>query len=157
MLQSSQDVECDGEDWRRWRPVAALFFILYPIGIPLAFGSGLAYCRRSRDPQQFAVRFGFLTQHYSERYYFYELAVLGRKLVVALCLTFISASAYIQAGAAFAAVAAFFVVHGTTQAYEYPRHNIFESVTATIVELIMVAGIMFQDSHFGDTAKTSLM
>lgn len=56
--------------------------------------------RRSLGEVKFSLRYGFLVGRYKLEFYFFELVVLSRKLLVALCMAFLTDSPYIKAGVA---------------------------------------------------------
>lgn len=157
MLASSPDVDCGVGLWKTWLWAAVVFAVLYPFGLLAGLVGLLVYGNRYFDELQFATTFGFLAGKYRLGFFFYESVVTARKLAVSLCLTFVTASGYIQAGAALVGLAFFFAVHVRAKPYEYVRHNALETACSLSVEFVLLAGIMFQDRLFSLAVKDALV
>lgn len=70
--------------------------------------------------------------------------MLFRKLAVAVCLLFVSPSPFVQAGTTVAVLITFFVGHVRFQPYGFHHHNLVDGACTTAVELVLMAGVMFQ-------------
>lgn len=157
VLRSAPDVECGSSTWRAGLGPVIVFVAAYAVGIPAVGGGLLAFCHSQYEEARFALEFGFLTNRYSERFYLYELVVLGRKLGVALAVTVMSASGYVQGGATFAVVLLAFVVHGSARPYAEDWHNVYESGLLAGVMAVIVCGLSFQDNVLPHTVKSVLI
>lgn len=131
--------------------------LFYTLAVPAGAGYVLWRERTRLSPTKFALSYGFLTARYTDSLYFYELAVVARKLAVAVCITFVSSSPYIRAGAACACLLFAFVVHCSVDPYGEWRHNKLEAACAVCVEILLFFGIMFQDATFSAGAKTAII
>lgn len=103
------------------------------------------------------MRFDFLVNNYRSELYFYEAVVLVRKMGVALCVTLVAASPYVQAGASVCWLLGCVVVHVLAKPYDKVHHNWLESVCVLLVVLVLQEAVMFQDAVLTDAVKGAVM
>ena len=76
-LRADYAVRCDGAEYADVRTLAVLALLLYPIGIPLAYGGLLFLARRALldgKPTALSTALTFLHGEYHARFFWWELA-----------------------------------------------------------------------------------
>ena len=76
-LRADYAVRCDGAEYADVRTLAVLALLLYPIGIPLAYGGLLFLARRALldgKPTVLSTALTFLHGEYHARFFWWELA-----------------------------------------------------------------------------------
>lgn len=157
VLDTSPDVVCSQGEWQRNFGAAVFFLLLVPVGVPLVFAGGLLAAKAKFDETTFALRYGFLTIRYKQQWFFYELIVILRKLLVVVAITFIASSAFIKAGAVYAVIGVSALFHHTFKPYEYPRHNRYESFCLFMLSGTIVVALTYQDSTLAYGVVTGIM
>lgn len=145
VLASSPDVVCGGDTWNSVLPMAAIFLCLYTLAGPVIYTVLLGYMRFTMGVDDFVVRFGFLANRYIPEYYYYESWVMFRKLGVAVTLTFVTASAYVQAGAAVVWLLLMFFVHTRFRPYQTRALNDEEAGCLLMLIVLLQLNLMFRE------------
>ena len=114
--------------WSGLFPLGLVSVVVYAFALPLGVIVVLKRRQKLLDPVTFALRFGFLVGRFTESAWYFEAAIMGRKLLVVICMTFF----FTQEGKANAAVFALLGTWGQLL-YTRPYAALFHNVLATIV------------------------
>ena len=120
--------------------------VVYAVAIPACVVWVLQKKKRSMDELTFVLRFGFLVGRFRDRAYWYEAAIMGRKLLVVACMTFF----FTEEGKANAAVLALggtFAHLALARPYGVAFHNGLAMVVLGATMCVLYAGT-FDDRTF---------
>merc|ERR1711916_274375 len=74
--------------WAGLFPLGLVAVSVYAIAIPAAVVGILFSRRRSLDPLVFSLKFGFLVGRFLDSAWWFEAAIMARKLLIVVCMTF---------------------------------------------------------------------
>ena len=74
--------------WSGLFPIGLVATLVYAVAIPGGVVGVLAKKRKTMDELAFSLRFGFLVGRFAWFAWWFEAAIMGRKLAVVLCMTF---------------------------------------------------------------------
>jgi hypothetical protein len=144
-LSESLNEQCYETQHDIWMLLAGLpGMALYTFGIP-AFGFYILYGYRYQlDDEHIMLMYGFLYEGYERAYYFWELWVMQRKVLVIFSAVFLA-----QIGKATQALGAFLVImlsltfHLRSQPYEDDDLDKLETVSLYVTTFTLWAGLFF--------------
>ena len=94
-LTASLNVECGSSEHSPIRALAAVLIVLWPVGMPLMYALLLYRCQRpilSHQPTTLTRAIRFLWSEYEDKYFWYELVELAKKLALTNFVLFIDLS-----------------------------------------------------------------
>ncbi|KNC55113.1 uncharacterized protein AMSG_10713 [Thecamonas trahens ATCC 50062] len=130
---------CYDSKWWALLPIALTGVVAYALAIPSAVVWVLKRRRAELDQLTFVLRYGFLVGRFTASAWWFEAAIMGRKLVVVVCMTFfVGDDSKASAAAVSLAVALVHVV----QVHPYGRelHNRLAMIVLGSCALVLEAG-----------------
>ena len=132
--------------WAGLFPPGLVAVMVYGFGLPL----GVLYVLWSRqkvlDPVGFTLRYGFLVGRFCSSAWWFEVAIMGRKLGVVLCMTFFFSESSKASAGVIVLVSSLFHL-GMARPYAAMVHNVVASAVLGATSLILYAGT-FADFTF---------
>ena len=86
VLESAKYKTCGSRAWWHLFPFAITAVLLYCIAVPLALVLLLVSRARKMDEVEFFLKYSFLVGRYRSSFYWFEAAVMARKLAVVACV-----------------------------------------------------------------------
>ena len=97
----------DGAWWRGLFPVGVSASVIYAFALPCTVVGLLYWKKQQMAEHTFRLRFGFLLGRFDREFWWFEAAIMGRKLMVVVCMTFFFTQDGKANGAVFALAASF--------------------------------------------------
>eukprot|EP00741_Cyanophora_paradoxa_P004142 tig00000769_g4023.t1 len=137
VLRRFPGVSCTDPEYRQWLPLAWCMLIVYTAGLPLLF-IALVY-RLSRKGALYSTEamatYGLLYSCYRPHWKYYEVVVMGRRILLVALDTAFGSSDNVRALALFVATLAFGALHALTRPYGLPFDNLIESFLLLVLAL----------------------
>ncbi|KAJ3424791.1 g protein-coupled receptor-related [Anaeramoeba flamelloides] len=145
---------CEGSRYGVLLAFSILFVLVYVVGIPF----WLYYqFQKNKDRVTFREEYGLLIGRFKDEWYFWEIVLMGRRLVFVMFTLFLSRYPMMQT--AFAEMAQFLML--LMQLYARPfkeeRHNRLEFSLLTSRVVIFLGGTLFYGSDIESTAIKNLL
>ncbi|KNC48081.1 uncharacterized protein AMSG_11800 [Thecamonas trahens ATCC 50062] len=147
-LDANLDEECGSEAWLALLPLAILAVIAYVVALPALFGVVLWRNRKSLSSTEVLMRYGPIYTAYRQAYFWYEVALLLKRLgVVATALFFSRVDVWL-----FTLLVGIFMVSGAFQLkhepFFFPLHNQLETRLNGAVLVLLGCGVLFWADKF---------
>ncbi|KAJ5066395.1 g protein-coupled receptor-related [Anaeramoeba ignava] len=148
---------CYEKWWKDIFPFAIVFLVLYVVGIPLILSILFFVSSKKLDEQSFDLRFGLLCTRYTKTWFFWEIFVMIRKLLLTIAQLFLSFDPIIQS--IFCVVVLLFALVLQIQAKPFiaDRHNTLEFVLICFSEIILFSGMVFASNDFQQTSGKGIL
>eukprot|EP00003_Mantamonas_plastica_P021693 TRINITY_DN3548_c0_g2_i1.p1 TRINITY_DN3548_c0_g2~~TRINITY_DN3548_c0_g2_i1.p1 ORF type:complete len:1215 (-),score=279.89 TRINITY_DN3548_c0_g2_i1:292-3936(-) len=141
LLTSDYSISCEDDTYTLWSIYAAVFTLIYPIGIPLAFFIILFRNRQNLTDPDFKARFGFLYDAYEPQAWYYELTELIRKLALTGALIFIAPGSASQVSVALLICFLAVVLHANLQPFVEDVDDNLQTAALTQLFICLFAGL----------------
>ena len=125
--------------WSGLFPVGLVAVCVYALAIPVGVVFVLWRKKRRMDEVGFVLVFGFLVGRFGGRFWWYEAAVMGRKLVVVMCMTFFFTEEGKANGAVLALLGSWAHL-ALACPYRAPFHNGLAMVVLAATACVLYAG-----------------
>mmetsp|Transcript_40863 Transcript_40863/g.130508 ORF Transcript_40863/g.130508 Transcript_40863/m.130508 type:complete len:1171 (-) Transcript_40863:761-4273(-) len=168
-LRAEPSWECyvyspQGGDWAALFPYGLAAVLVYPLGIPVLYISLLANAKLHFSEPLTIERLGFLYRHLAPEWYFWEVVVMARKLLVVattmhtpmLFPNSSSRTTLAQALLAMLILLLFMVLQLHAQPYLIRRLSLMESVSYVSQLVLLMSGILYVSPIVVGSARTSL-
>ncbi|KNC51641.1 uncharacterized protein AMSG_07703 [Thecamonas trahens ATCC 50062] len=141
LLDADPSRRCYTSAWWGLAVSAMLAVALYAIGIPGVVVMLLSRRRRSLDPVTFALRFGFLVGRFVDEAWWFEGAIMLRKVGVVMCMTFFTGDDS-KASTAAVVLVATLVQLALARPYMSTVHNVVAVVVLAATSMVLYAGTL---------------
>jgi hypothetical protein len=141
-------VDCSSTGHKTFEALAAVFILIYPVGIPACFLFLLWKDNKQRKQpthmQGNASSFDFLRRDYKDDYYYFEVVMLLEKLLLAGILTFIDQGTVLQAFAGTCIVVCFLGLQCCVFPYRVRSDNILRVCAEGQLVLTLLISIILR-------------
>jgi hypothetical protein len=141
-------LSCNGDTYGSYLGANVIALLVYPIGVPLALGAMLYRYKvkplSDVDRAAWSLRVGFLTDTYKQKFWYWEVLDLGRRLLLTGIVIFIAPATIGQlcGGALFSFF--FFKVHCYFRPYATVGHNFLQGAAQAVLTLCLLCGLLAQ-------------
>jgi hypothetical protein len=147
-LWNDLSLSCNGDNYGSYLGANVIMLLMYPIGIPLALGAALYWYKvkplSDVNRAAWSLRVGFLTDTYKQKFWYWEVLDLGRRLLLTGIVIFIAPATIGQlcGGALFSFF--FFKVHCYFRPYATVGHNFLQGAAQAVLTLCLLCGLLAQ-------------
>eukprot|EP00953_Heterococcus_sp_UTEX-ZZ885_P010937 6348-Heterococcus_DN1.PRE.3 len=141
-------LSCNGDTYGSYLGANVIALLVYPIGVPLALGAMLYRYKvkplSDVNRAAWSLRVGFLTDTYKQKFWYWEVLDLGRRLLLTGIVIFIAPATIGQlcGGALFSFF--FFKVHCYFRPYATIGHNFLQGAAQAVLTLCLLCGLLAQ-------------
>ncbi|KAJ3423535.1 g protein-coupled receptor-related [Anaeramoeba flamelloides] len=153
-LQDTNHV-CFGSWWRKILPFTIVFLILYIIGIPLLIVYLLIKNSKKLTEKQFDLKFGLLCSRYNKSFFFWEIIIMLRKLVLITVALFLANHPIIQLILIVLFLLFFLVIQFKYKPYIENRHNFLETLLLSNPQFILFSGFIFKTNELEKNSENN--
>ncbi|KAJ3434729.1 insulin-like growth factor binding proteinn-terminal [Anaeramoeba flamelloides] len=148
-LQSEPSIVCYQDYWNtKILPYVIVFSALYIIGIPIFFIWILWYHSKHCTEEIFDARLGLLCSRYHKQYFYWEIVVIVRKILVVVAGVYLSHSPTVQVIATNIIILFSLILQSEYNPYNTRPRNILEFSLLCIIEFVLIAGLIFVTDDF---------
>ncbi|KNC55742.1 uncharacterized protein AMSG_11139 [Thecamonas trahens ATCC 50062] len=140
---------CYNAAWWGLFPIGLLGIASYAVAVPVATVMLLRARRKALDEVAYVLKYGFLVARFVDECWWYEAAIMGRKLAVVVAMTFMF-SADGKASAGVVVLILSLIQLAVTKPYRSALHNVVAIVALTAVTLVLESGT-FDDKGLRQT------
>ena len=145
VMDAAPSRRCYTSSWWGLFTPALIACAVYGAGLPLGVVLFLRSRVQTMDRVEFVLKYGFLVGRFRDDAWWYEAAIMGRKMGVVLCVTAFSADQS-KAAAIFLALVVSLVQVGMTRPYGRMFHN-WLAVFVLSGTCLTLAGALFTDAN----------
>ena len=140
-LQAEPAVPCYTAAWRRMVAAACAALVLFTCGLPLLCTWLLRRRRHRLHERETQLRYGLLYRRYERRVYWFEAAVIVRKVLMGVVRAFLAQRPAVQAVCALAVLGAALAVHEGAWPYRSRSANQLERALLVACVLVVSLGL----------------
>ncbi|KAJ6241093.1 insulin-like growth factor binding protein [Anaeramoeba flamelloides] len=155
LLVADPTYHCYDTWWYRMLIFAILFGILYILGIPLFFVWIFWHSAKRTTEKIFMQRFGLLCSRYKEEWFFWELIIMARKILLVICQCFLYKYPIVQLICAILVVCASIVIQYIYNPYNTKTRNTYEFNLLLVILFILFSGLVLNNQN--DTAHNPII
>jgi hypothetical protein len=141
------------EDWGTWFGMAIFGTILYVVGIPLGLAMLLFLCRHKLDNADVKVWFGFFYYTYKRKFFWYEMVITCRRLLIALAISLSGTQSSVLPLVMFLVLSTSIWFHTFLMPYKSFVVNMVEVCSLFMSLFIFVGGLIFSSSTMVESFK----
>mmetsp|Transcript_3860 Transcript_3860/g.6766 ORF Transcript_3860/g.6766 Transcript_3860/m.6766 type:complete len:1674 (-) Transcript_3860:431-5452(-) len=136
--------------------------LVYIIGIPLVTLAILYRGRKHLTDPRFEIRFAFLYKGYKEEFYWWEMAVITRKILVIFITIYFASSVWLQTLLALGVLVIAVLANGRAMPYEWKIVAYLDLVSVSVSMTSIYLGLYFKtgvasDGLVGGTVATVIL
>ncbi|KAJ6234052.1 insulin-like growth factor binding protein [Anaeramoeba flamelloides] len=139
--------------WKKLLPLSIISIVLYIVGIPILIVYLLVKNSKVLTEKEFDLKFGLLCSRYSKSFFFWEIIIMIRKLLIVIIKSFVSEYTILQIILLLIILFATLILQFVYQPYIATRHNFLESILLGIPQIILFAGLIFYNNEFTRNAQ----
>lgn len=139
-------VECFTSRWWSFFPIGFAAVLVYVVGVPVSFLVMLYRKRASLDDARVRLRYGTLYTHLVEKYYFYEVLLLVKRVGVIVVATFLGSFLAWQFGILATLYALAMWLQNRWRPYCFAMHNDLEQFLNGCVACVIVCALILENS-----------
>jgi len=151
-LQQDLETMCYTSEHNFWRVIGLVCMICYTFGIPAYGFKVLHSVRHNLKNKHVRLKYGFLYDGYEEKYYFWEMWVMMRKVGVIFITVFVSQTGSVLAEVTTALAFTVFaiVLHLRHQPYEDDDLDLLECFALYAAAVTLFSGVYFYNEDFAN-------
>mmetsp|Transcript_7318 Transcript_7318/g.9646 ORF Transcript_7318/g.9646 Transcript_7318/m.9646 type:complete len:568 (+) Transcript_7318:2-1705(+) len=152
-LSEDLETECYTTKWKAWAILGGICIFVYTLGIP-AFGFYVLHSvRNNLKDKHVKLKYGFLYDGYEEPYYFWEMWVMLRKVLVIFITVFVEPVGELtEVAAALAVTFLATILHLHYQPYEEDDLDTLETFALYASALTLFSGVFFYSDEISSDA-----
>ena len=163
-LTADYRITCWEGDHLTYAMIAAIAFVVYPLGIPVFFlyeliaNRDALYDEEHQDHADVTAKISFLFRAYKEDAFYWEVVILVQKLLLTGLLIFIKPNTVSQLAAGFTISIVFWVLHVRTMAYVNETESDLQFYSQLSITMTLFGGILLKtNTQDEDPAGLALM
>ena len=117
--------------------------VIWVFAVPLGCLMTLIRNRRQQDELWFKMRYGFLTNGYMRKRYYWEFVILYRKVLIIICSVFLSGTIAVQALTVELILFLFLLLQARVSPYTTKQLNHLELIGIIVADVTIYCGLYF--------------
>jgi cysteine-rich repeat protein len=155
-LDADPAISCESHPtYRRLLPLASVCLIVYGFGLPALFAGILVHGHRSRALAEplFRARFGVLYSKSEPMWFWFELLILIKKVVLVILSKLLSDHLLVQVTLSLAVLFSVLLFHTYAQPYRMARNNRLEFWLTVANTIVLFGGLLFYSNSISCSSK----
>jgi hypothetical protein len=156
-LDVDMSIPCDASGNHKFRTAAMLCAIVYGFGIPAGFFFGYKFMNgRIGKPALTNMMFMFLIGGYKAEYWYWQVVIMVRKMILVLIIVFIGDNTQLQSYCGMWTMSVALIAQIWFQPNDKPEFNLVEALSLAIITVTLNLGLLYFWPDMPDIGKTTL-
>ncbi|KAJ6243544.1 hypothetical protein M0813_21981 [Anaeramoeba flamelloides] len=154
VLDSDGSYNCLDDWWYGMLPYVIVFGLLYIPGIPLFISWMLWYHSKNVDERVFEQRIGLLCNRYRKEWFFWELVVMVRKILIVLFGLYLTKYPRTQIIICNVIFLLSIIFQAECNPYNTAPRNALEFILLCVTQFVLLSGMVFVSEDFSANGQT---